>query len=134
MSGLYQSIPPERRDAYLAHAEQAFYEEAGASISQVIDDMGGLVVANAVNITRAHSGELDAVVAAVENAQEDYDSLTEADRDYLMAHDVAGRRTRGEQPTMSFIEMYAATRKASNPKHPKNIDEEFAQKYQATKE
>jgi hypothetical protein len=109
MSDLYQSIPPERRNAFIANAEQAL--------------MGKFVVQDAVRINSAHSGELETVAVGADSLLSEQGLLTDEDMLFLVKSDVKTRRANGEQPEMSFEDMFAEARKANIPKPAKDIDE-----------
>ena len=142
MSDLYESITPQRRDAYLANAEIAFNEEAGNVIDQVINDMGELALQEAVAITTADAGDLETVAEGAERYLSNPDQLTDYDNDFMIAHEVASRRAREEivvevvgQTGVSFGDMFAKAKKDSSEMPPKiTIEEEFAQKYQSDKQ
>lgn len=134
MSDLYDSISPEQRDAYLANAEQAFNEAVDIKLERVMRNMGKLMVQDAVEITKADAGDVVAVTEGMESLLPNPDLLTDTDKNFLLVHDVASRRANGEYAGKSYIEVLEAMRKGNDPNEPKNIGEEFAQKYLASED
>jgi hypothetical protein len=89
MSELYNTIPPERREAYLDNARQAFHEATDPTLAPAIADMGHLIVEDATRFTRTHAD-------AIAGIHKDADTLAAAPRvvdeaeRYVQENDMTG--------------------------------------------
>lgn len=158
MSELYDSIPPERRNEYLANAnrqlsaghrllndtlaefvagkvrkaENAERLRSGDPVADlVVRDMGKLVVEDAQALTKAAAEGGPGVAEGAQEYLANPDTVSGSVERSLIAQDIANRRARGEGSGKSFAQMYNEATAPAGYEPPKRIDVEFTERYEA---